>query len=99
LSSNSIYNTIITFTSDGTIQLDSTTVVLAIIKFNDLTPTQYSYETIDALIVVQITFPENISSISFNFNPSLLPAPNCFPCYMTLGQHNNYTHTPVPCSI
>ncbi len=99
MSSNSIYNTIITFTSDGTIQLDSTTVVLAIIKFNDLTPTQYSYETIDALIVVQITFPENISSISFNFNPSLLPAPNCFPCYMTLGQHNNYTHTPVPCSI
>ena len=27
-------------------------------------------------------------------------AQKCFPCYMTLGQYNNYTHTPngyIPC--
>ena len=100
LSSNNIYNTIITFTSDGTLTIGSTTQVLIIIKYNDGTPTKYQYSTLDAAQNVPITFPANVSSVSFNFNPSLLPAPNCFPCYMTLGQYSNYTHNPngyYPC--
>jgi hypothetical protein len=32
-------------------------------------------------------------------NPSQNSTPNCFPCYMTLGQYSNYTHTPVPCLL
>ena len=100
LSSNNLYDTIITFTIDGTLTTGSITQVLIIIKYNDGTPTQYNYLLLDPVINIPIQLPESVSSVSFCFNPSLPPAPNCFPCYMTLGQYSNYTHNPngfIPC--
>jgi hypothetical protein len=94
LSSNNLYNTIITFITDGTLSTGSTTIVLIIIKYNDGTQTQYLNLTINPLTNEPIVLPPNVSSVSFSFNPSQKSPPSCFPCYMTLGQYSNYTHNP-----
>ena len=99
LSSNNVYNTIITYTSNGLLTIGSSTTALIIIVFNNLDPTVSYFLTLDAVTnsLIDLSLVPNAQSVSFSFNPidtTTTSSPKCFPYYMTLGQYSNYTHNP-----